>query len=609
MANQNLKIQITAIDRTRAAFRGIAVSLGKVRRALFSFQTAIVGAVGAAGLGLLVKSSLDSIDALGKTASKLGVTTSELQKLRFAAELAGVSTRTTDMAVQRFTRRLAEAAIDTGEAKDALKELGLNARELTKLPLEEQMLQLADAFDQVENSGDRVRLAFKLFDSEGVAFVNTLQDGRVALKEMFDEVDDLGFVLSQSAVKGVEDANDAFLRLGSVFRGLRDTVVAALAPAFTALADTVRDALVNKITGDFDSVQRFGEAMAISLITFLQNAASAFIEFANTVIRHVNNLRRVFHNLEAAFSDALSPDEYQQRIEEIIGHFERWRRHTEQSTTFFNGAFREMGAAMLPLAKGAELSAEELRAMADELLEIGERSNAVRGTQQLAAMLQALAVEAENGTKSFKEFGQITLNTNSFFENLIASIRSGSGAFNDLGAAAKGAGKDIEETFDFVLIKSEDVKKRGIQSLEDALVDVASKTKTVREAFADMARSIMRDLQRMAIRQAITIPLARSMGLNVEERAMGGPVTAGRPYLVGERGPELMVPGRSGTIVPNGQLGGGAVTVNQTINLTTGVSQTVRAEVLQMLPQIADAAKGAVLDAKRRGGSYAAALG
>ena len=74
-------------------------------------------------------------------------------------------------------------------------------------------------------------------------------------------------------------------------------------------------------------------------------------------------------------------------------------------------------------------------------------------------------------------------------------------------------------------------------------------------------------------------------------------MTAGRPYMVGERGPELFVPGRSGGIVPNGQMGGG-VTVNQTINLTTGVSQTVRAEVLNMLPQIADAAKGAVLDAK-----------
>lgn len=40
-------------------------------------------------------------------------------------------------------------------------------------------------------------------------------------------------------------------------------------------------------------------------------------------------------------------------------------------------------------------------------------------------------------------------------------------------------------------------------------------------------------------------------------RASGGPVSAGRPYVVGENGPELFMPGRSGTIVPNGALGGG----------------------------------------------------
>jgi uncharacterized protein YijF (DUF1287 family) len=40
------------------------------------------------------------------------------------------------------------------------------------------------------------------------------------------------------------------------------------------------------------------------------------------------------------------------------------------------------------------------------------------------------------------------------------------------------------------------------------------------------------------------------------KRAMGGPVTAGQPYLVGERGPEMIVPSRSGYVVPNNQLGG-----------------------------------------------------
>jgi phage-related minor tail protein len=95
---------------------------------------------------------------------------------------------------------------------------------------------------------------------------------------------------------------------------------------------------------------------------------------------------------------------------------------------------------------------------------------------------------------------------------------------------------------------------------------------------------------------------------DIPKRARGGPVSAGSPYLVGERGPELMIPNRSGTIIPNDKLGGGTVVVNQTINISTGVQQTVRAEIRQLMPQIADSAKAAVSDAKRRGGSYGRAF-
>ncbi len=523
MANQNLKIQITAIDKTRAAFRSVASGLNAARRAIFSFQTAVVGAVGAAGLGLLVKSSLDSIDTLGKTASKLGVTTQELQKLRFAAELAGVSTRTTDMAIQRFTRRLSEAAVDTGEAKNALIELGINAKDLAKLPLEKQMLQLADAFNQVEDSGDRVRLAFKLFDSEGVAFVNTLEGGRDALQATLAEVDDLGIALSSATVAGVERTNDAFLRLTSLVRGVRDSITGALAPAFEFLADMIRENVLEAIK-EAGGVEEFGRTLALTLIGLFKRAAQAVQDFVNGTISALNNAINfaieIGKSMGLEFTEGLEP--LQAKDLGLIGVFEK---------------------------------------LENEIIASGAAAG--------------------------------ILNNN----------------IDDAGDAGEEAGNKITKGFDFVRMKLEDVKKNGVNALEDALVDVGMQTKSLKEAFGDMARSILRDIMRMQIRQAITIPLAQAIGLSAQPRAMGGPVTAGRPYLVGERGPELMIPGRSGTIVPNHAMDGGAVTVNQTINLTTGVSQTVRAEVLNMLPQIADAAKGAVLDAKRRGGSYAAAMG
>ena len=98
-------------------------------------------------------------------------------------------------------------------------------------------------------------------------------------------------------------------------------------------------------------------------------------------------------------------------------------------------------------------------------------------------------------------------------------------------------------------------------------------------------------------------------------RALGGQVRGGESYLVGERGPELLTMGTSGRIATNENLknavggnSGSGVTVNQTINVTTGIQSTVRAEIVQLMPQIAQAAKGAVADGRQRGGNFSRAM-
>lgn len=61
---------------------------------------------------------------------------------------------------------------------------------------------------------------------------------------------------------------------------------------------------------------------------------------------------------------------------------------------------------------------------------------------------------------------------------------------------------------------------------------------------------------------------------NVEAREMGGPVSAARKYLVGEKGPELFVPNTNGSIIPNNKLGG--QTVNITVNGAVDPASTAR---------------------------------
>lgn len=76
-------------------------------------------------------------------------------------------------------------------------------------------------------------------------------------------------------------------------------------------------------------------------------------------------------------------------------------------------------------------------------------------------------------------------------------------------------------------------------------------------SFDDLVSSILNDIARLTFQQSVATPIAQMLSAGLAgafggARASGGPVSAGTSYLVGERGPELFVPKRGGTIVPNG---------------------------------------------------------
>jgi phage-related minor tail protein len=91
-------------------------------------------------------------------------------------------------------------------------------------------------------------------------------------------------------------------------------------------------------------------------------------------------------------------------------------------------------------------------------------------------------------------------------------------------------------------------------------------------SFGDFVTSVLSDLDRLAANQYLTQPLEGLISQAVTAmlplggaRASGGPVAAGSAYLVGEKGPELFVPGESGAITPNTALvTRQAITVNVT---------------------------------------------
>ena len=236
-----------ASDHASRGLGGLGDRASSLRSRMRLLGGVIVGLAAGGGLGYLINRSIAAADAIGKTADKLGVGTAALQELRYAAQLAGIEQTTLDMALQRFTRRAAEAAKGTGEAKQALADMGIALRDQHgNIRRSEDLLNdVAEAFKNTTDPAERLRLAFKLFDSEGVAMVNMLVGGGAALEAVRQRARDLGIVLDEDLIRNAERAKDEMDTLGQVISVNVTRAVVGLAPALADLSTWLANVAVD----------------------------------------------------------------------------------------------------------------------------------------------------------------------------------------------------------------------------------------------------------------------------------------------------------------------------------------------------------------------------
>jgi hypothetical protein len=109
--------------------------------------------------------------------------------------------------------------------------------------------------------------------------------------------------------------------------------------------------------------------------------------------------------------------------------------------------------------------------------------------------------------------------------------------------------------------KVKDLYDSIASSIETGIVGAIEGAINGTKTLGDVARSVFSEIQRSLIRFGVNAFLGGLPGIGGFFRAEGGPVSRGRSYIVGERGPELFTPGSSGMITPNHQLGGGSTSV------------------------------------------------
>jgi hypothetical protein len=120
-------------------------------------------------------------------------------------------------------------------------------------------------------------------------------------------------------------------------------------------------------------------------------------------------------------------------------------------------------------------------------------------------------------------------------------------------------------------------------AISTAFTDAVIEGKKLDEVLQSLLKTLAKAAINASIMQLFT-PGASGINpflsfLGLQGKMAGGPVNAGQPYMVGEAGPELMVPGASGMVVPNSALGrgagGGVTNINYAINATGADSGTV----------------------------------
>lgn len=543
--------------RVESEWRSLSKGIGGLAGTFTKLAGAggILGGLSFAGLQSLASDAVDSADALDALAGKLGISTTALQEYRYAAGQSGVEQAQLDASLLRFGKVIGEAAVGIGRGRAALEALGVSVRGAggEVRSIESVFEDVVRALDQVEGASVRTALAQRIFGESGA--------GIVALSGDFDELmkraRDLGIAIDEDVVASMarmKDASDeldqvlkqrlsgsmsVIARLGLAIKGgfvqaieaLDETVAGSsvLSNAFDALLplETIDDldTLNDRLEDTKASMQRLN-ALILQTQKLGPGAGAGLSDQLFAAMREAERIQDRIDQVQAGPAAApVSPDKGSIRVGSLKTSSmkdEQAAKIQEPKDTFFAESAREYEAAQTRL---------------NAVLEAG-----FGPSQRLLTTLDQLGVDYREGLISTDEFAQGQAALALELDELEAQSASTSTAmqqdFSQLGYAGMGV----------------------VQGLSAELTNFLT---TGEANFKTFAQSVIAELTQIAIRQAILGTVTKVFGgaLFGGFLAEGGPAMPGRPYVVGEKGPELFVPKSAGFVVPNGGHGGAPPTV------------------------------------------------
>jgi hypothetical protein len=193
--------------------------------------TMFAGAFAFGAIVTSLKSVSAEFDRIQKLGQRFGDPVEDIQRLGHAASLAGADVEKVATAIGKATKAAADAVDGNEKLAKAFADLGIDAGAFVNMSLEDKLVALSAGFENVEGSGNKLRIALEVLGKSGAELLPFLLQGPEALRESMESA----AVATQDQIDKMAELND---RLEIVGQNVRTT----LGQAFVWLVERVEDA-------------------------------------------------------------------------------------------------------------------------------------------------------------------------------------------------------------------------------------------------------------------------------------------------------------------------------------------------------------------------------
>ena len=224
------------LEASRAKLTEVSTAAGSVQQATAKMSAAAAGALTALG-GLAVKAA-DTADELVTMSKQSGISTDELQRMKYAADLVDVSLDSMVGAQAKLTKSMAGNT-------EAFDRLGVQVRMSngTMRDANTVFYETLTALSRVGNETERDQLAMQIFGKSANELAGIIDDGGASLRAYGDEAQQLGLIMDETTLQGLNAFNDELDRLKAAAMADLLKAGAAALEGLRPLLETIIDVL------------------------------------------------------------------------------------------------------------------------------------------------------------------------------------------------------------------------------------------------------------------------------------------------------------------------------------------------------------------------------